>query len=872
MRLEPGSRLGPYEILGLIGAGGMGEVYRARDPRLNREVAIKVLPSELAGDRERLVRFEREARSASALNHRNIVTIHDFTLDGGEGWLVMELIRGESLRDLVGRGPLTFKRLIPLATGIADGLAAAHDAGIVHRDLKPENIMITEDGTPKVLDFGLVKGSPGLRNSDATTEMRVSRSGMIMGTASYMSPEQARGDDLDFRTDQFSFGLILHEMVTGRHPFARPTAAEMLTAIMKEDPPPLPSGTPEPVAEIVERCLARERGQRYGSTADLAHDLSRAGSRPQRTPAVSPMRTVRWWWLLPLLLIIGTAAVLALRPRQTTVAAAPMHVDVATPDLASVALDEIAPPISISPDGRHLVVSGTGLNSKEGLWVYDLRLGTSRLLAEKGRLPAWSSDSRAVAFFADGKLKTVPVEGGPPRIICDARPEGMPAWHGDTILYGQYSKDPGLYRVSASGGPPKLVIGAGRNGRFNPPWWPRFLPDGKRFLFTRFFLGGTSPEVDHQLLLATLDGRETGVVNGLNSRVELVGDRLLFVREGTLLTQRFDVDEGKLVGEARPILQDVFYFRSTGMAAFSASANGVLAWRSARQPSRLVWLDRAGFEQQTVASALVHPEARLSPDGTKYAVSVIDPKYGVSDVWVYDLTRQSSDRLTFRVLDERAPVWFPDGQMLLYRSDGTGGPPDILRLRPGDERGELVHRGPGVDEPQDVSTDGKWLLFVDYFATGTDINLLPLDGSGPARRYVATPFNEASPRFSTDGRWVAYASDVSGVWEVYVRTFDDPPVTRRVSKDGGTRPRWRRDGRELFYLGPEGRLMAVPIENGTPGTTRMLFQSVEISDFDPAPDGSRFLVQLREQSKDTSVHLLLNWPSLLGSNDAQISQ
>ena len=872
MRLEPGSRLGPYEILGLIGAGGMGEVYRARDSRLSREVAIKVLPEELARDRERLVRFEREARSASALNHRNIVTVHDFTLDESEAWLVMELIRGESLRDLISRGPLPFKRLIPLATGIAQGLTAAHDVGIVHRDLKPENVMITTDGTAKILDFGLVKGTAGSRNTDATTEMRVSRSGMIMGTASYMSPEQARGDDLDFRTDQFSFGLILHEMVTGRHPFARPTAAEMLTAIMKEDPPPLPSGTPEEVAEIIERCLARERGQRYGSTADLAYDLSRAGSRPERALTVSPTRTIRWWWLLALLPVIAIAAFLALRPRNATIAASPMYVDVATPDLANVALDEIAPPILISPDGRYLVVSGNGLNGKEGLWLSDLRLGTSRLLVENGRLPAWSSDSRAVAFFADGKLKTVPVEGGPPRIICDARPEGMPSWHGDTILYGQYSKDPGLYRVSASGGPPKLVIGALREGRFNPPWWPRFLPDGKRFLFTRFFLGGSSPEVDHQLLLSTLDGRETIVVNGLNSRVELVGDRLLFVREGTLLAQPFDVDEGKLIGDAKAILQDVFYFRSTGMAAFSASTNGVLAWRSARQPSKLVWLDRAGMELQTIASALVHPEARLSPDGTKYAVSVIDPKYGVSDVWVYDLTRQSSDRLTFRLLDERAPVWFPDGQKLLYRSDGTGGPPDVLSLRPGDERGVLVHRGPGVDEPQDVSTDGKWLLFVDYFATGTDVNLLPLDGSGPARRYVATPFNEASPRFSPDGRWVAYSSDVSGTWEVYVRTFDDPPVTRRVSKDGGTRPGWRRDGRELFYLGPEGRLMAVPMENGTAGTARMLFQAVEISDFDPAPDGARFLVQLQNRSKDTSVHLLLNWPTLLDSKDPENTQ
>ena len=864
MRLEPGSRLGPYEILGPIGAGGMGEVYRARDPRLNREVAIKVLPAELARDRERLVRFEREARSASALNHRNIVTIHDFTLDDRETWLVMELVRGESLRDLIRRGPLAIKRLIPIAAGIAEGLAAAHAAGIVHRDLKPENIMISADGTPKILDFGLVKSADGPKATDATTELRVSRSGIIMGTASYMSPEQARGDTLDFRTDHFSLGLMLHEMVTGRHPFQRATAAEMLTAIMNEDPPPLPAEVPEEYAAIVERCLAREPSQRYGSTTDLAHDLTRIGSRPQRASVAAPTpRRARWWWLLLPLVIL--AAAMAMWPRRATVAWPPMHVDLATPELARVQVDEVAMAIAISPDGRHLVVNGNGLNGKEGLWIYDLRQGTSRLLVEKARLPAWSSDSRAVAYFADGKLKTVPIDGGPPRIICDARPEGMPAWHGDTILFGQYSKEPGMYRVSARGGAPRLIIDARRSGKFAPPWWPQFLPDGERFLFSRFVLGRSAPAIDHDLVMATLEGRETMVASGLNSRVELVDDHVLFVREGTLLAQPFDSDVGRLTGEAKPILQGIYYFRSTGLSAFSASRSGAIAWVSAPQPARLVWLDRSGGELQSITSAVVLPDGRLSADGTRYAVGVIDPKFGVSDLWVYDLVRQSSDRLTFQVLDERAPVWFPDGSMLLYRSDGGGGPPDVFRLRPGDDRGQVVHRGPGVEEPQDISTDGKWLLFVDYFATGTDINLRSMDELTPARRYVATPFNEASPRFSPDTRWVAYASDVSGVWEIYVRSFEDPPRTQRVSKEGGTRPRWRRDGRELFYLGPEGRLMAVPFENGKPGAARMLFQSVDIADFDPAPDGTRFLVQLPERSNDTPLHLLLNWRSLLDS-------
>jgi Tol biopolymer transport system component len=864
MRLTAGSRLGPYEVLGPIGAGGMGEVYRARDTRLGREVAIKVLPEDLVRDRERLLRFEREARSASALNHRNIVTIHDFTSQDGEAWLVMELIKGESLRSVMSRGPIPTKRVAAIGAGIADGLAAAHAAGIVHRDLKPENVMIGADGTAKILDFGLVKAAAVTDATNSPTEAQVSRSGRIVGTAAYMSPEQAAGGAVDFRSDHFSFGLILAEMATGRHPFARRSAVETLAAILHDDPEPLPSSVPEPLAWIIERCLQREPALRYGSTADLAHDLHRLAGRPASSVAVRPAAPRRraLWPLVALLVLASALTAAALWPRREIVKAEPVYADLATPELAEIYLLEAMLPLSISPDGRFLLISGIGTNRVDGVWLRDLRTGRTRLVAERARMACWSDDGSAIAFIAEGKLKTVPTSGGPARVVCDARPEATPAWYGDTILFGQYSNDrSGMYRVNAGGGTPELIIPAGRAGPdFKPAWWPQFLPGGKRFLYLQFELG-KELEIEHSLQVASIDGTGRKQIGRVNSRAALANDHLLFVSDGTLMAQPFDVEKEELHGQARPILEGVYYFRSTGLAAFSVSNDGVLAWRSGRPNARLVWLDRAGFEISTVGTGLMVPEGRLSPDGTRYAVGMVDAKQGVSDVWTFDLASGNPERLTTRLLDEKAPVWLPDGSFF-YRSDGGGGPPDIFRMRVGDERGSVFHRGPGVEEPADVSRDGRWLLFVDVFAAA-DIFLLDLATPGPARPLVVTQFRERQPRFSPDSRWIAYSSDVSGTLEVYVRSFNEPPVTTRVSREGGSRPRWSRDGKELYFIGAGGRVMAVPMDNGRPGTPRTLFQSVDLVDFEPAGDGSRFLAQVTERSGDTSLHLLLNWPAVL---------
>ncbi|HVR43113.1 MAG TPA: protein kinase [Thermoanaerobaculia bacterium] len=868
MRYESGAILGPYEIIGAIGAGGMGEVYRARDARLKREVAIKVLPRELSRDRERLERFEREAHSASALNHRNIVTIHDISSRDEEAFLVMELIRGESLRAILGRGPLPLKRLIAVATGIADGLAAAHAAGIVHRDLKPENVMVTSDGTPKILDFGLAKQAVPVSETSSSTEMKVSRSGVVMGTAAYMSPEQARGERVDFRTDHFSLGMILQEMATGHHPFARPSGIETLSAIINDEPPPLGDAFPEPFSAIVERCLAKNPADRYGSTFDLAHDLRRLGMHSNRHAArdrPGPPRRQRWALAAAVVIaVLLVAAALSLR-RGSGPPADSFQTSIAIAEVAHVIRGEVALPLALSPNGRFLVVGGMDADGLPALWLRNLNSGATRRIAQNAFSVGWSADSSAIAFFADGKLKTVPAEGGPARTVCDAKPESTPSWHGDTILYGQYSTEPGIYRVSAAGGKPERIV-APDTKHLGLPWWPYFLPDGERFLYLTLMQPPGQGDIQHELRIGSLDGSEPRTVSSsIHSRAVYANGHLLFVREGTLLAQPFDPGGGELIGQPSPLVDGLHYFRNTGLAAFSVSQTGVLAWRLAAPTSRLVWLDRSGLESGEVARGLFHPDGRLSPEGQRYAVGVIDPKLGVSDIWVYELARNSSERVTFRVLDEKAPVWAPDGQTIYYRSDGGGGPPDIFRWSPGSDEGKVFYGGPSIEEPADISPDGRFMLFVDHrqIAFG-DIHVLPLQPPLAPRTFVATPFNEMSPRFSPDGRFVAYQSDLSGRPEVYVRPFDGPAASTRISMSGGTRPRWGRDGKELFFLAPAGRLMSAAMSGGTAdGAPRLIFQAADIVDFDPSPDGSRFLVQLQERTSEPPIQLLTNWPGRL---------
>jgi Tol biopolymer transport system component len=841
----------------------MGEVYRARDTRLGREVAIKVLPSDLSVDPQRLARFEREARSSSALNHPNIITIHDFTSAEGEAWLVMELIRGESLRDVIARGPLPLKRVLAIGAGIADGLAVAHAAGLVHRDLKPENVMITAEGTAKILDFGLAKSFVMADATNTPTDVHLSHAGVVLGTASYMSPEQAKGEEVDFRTDQFSLGLILYEMATGKNPFRRGTPVETLAAILNDEVPPLGEEFPEPFVWIVERCLAKNPAERYGSTADLAYELRRLRDRGDRHIAATHGKTRRAWWPFVVgAIAIAVLIVAAILRRPSPGVTHVLQAAVPTPEIAQVVREEVALPLALSPNGESIVVYGTNADGVPVLWLYNLKSGAARQIAENAFSVGWSSDGKSIAYFSEGKLKTLPVDGGPGRVLCDARPEGTPTWSGDTILYVQYStSEPAIYRVSATGGKPQVAVGVQRDP-LGLPWWPQFLPDGKHFLYLLI-----RASYEHELMIGSLDGTPPRKVPlAIDSRAVYANGYLLFVRDGTLLAQPFDPDKDQLTGEAKPIVDRVHYFANTGLAAFAVSQNGVLAWRLAKTRSRLSWVDRTGVELRPIANTFLSPLGRISPDGHRYAVGIVDPKSGSSDIWIYDLDHDSSERVTFAAFDEIAPVWAPNARTIYYRSDGNGGPPDIFRLNLGEDRGTVVYAGPGVEEPHDVSRDGKWMLFVDTRqALSADIYVLPLDPLGKPRPFAVTPFNEQSPRFSPDARWVAYESNVSGRPEVYTRPLEGSELATRISKDGGARPRWRADGKELFFLGPNGRVMSVSMQGGdSTSAPRMLFQSADLVCFEPAADGARFLVQSEERTSDPPIHILINWPSRLG--------
>ena len=868
MRLTSGAVLGPYEISGPIGAGGMGEVYRARDTRLGRYVALKILPTELTKDPDRLARFEREARSLSSLNHPNIVTIHDVGVGDDESYLVMELIQGESLREVIARGPVPLRKLVPIASGIASGLAAAHEAGTVHRDLKPENVMITGDGTAKIVDFGLAKATRA--SSDSATEVKMTAAGMVVGTATYMAPEQARGDRVGIESDQFALGLILYEMATGRHPFRRENPYETVTAILHDEPPPLDGSFPEPFTWLVHRCLAKDPAERYASTTDLSRDISalrdRTSSGTGNARGTAPaVRSRRWGWIAAAVLaLVAVAALIALTTRrQPEGITAPLHFDIATPEV-DVATGEVAVPVALSPNGRQVVTFGRGVEGTNELWLYDLGTRESRLIARNGFGPAWSDDGKGIAFFADGKLKTVPAAGGPETVVCDASPEGTPAWYGHTILFARYSggaEQAGLYRVSAAGGTPERVIKAHSSpGSARLPWWPHFLPGGQRFLYVVFM--NTPGAMDHQVMLGSLDGGAPQMVGRISSRVVFANDHLLYARDGALMAQPFDLDSGRLTGEPTPLVDRIQYLRNTATAAFSVSDNGVLAWRSARHPTRLTWVDRAGFDLGTIATDLFGVDGRLSRDGDRYAAGVVDPKLGASDIWIHDLIRGTAERITSEITDQKAPVWALDGQSVYYRTDGNLGPPDIFLLHTGSDARTEIHRGPAVEHPEDLSPDGKWLLFTTLVHITSDIHALPVDPPGKPRPIAATDFNETGPRFSPDGKWVAYSSDVSGRSEVYVRPFETSGAPMRLSRDGGTRAQWSRDGKELFFLGPAGRVMSVPFD-GTFGAPRMLFQNASAISFEPHPDGKRFLLHLDDASGGIPIQILLNWPSLL---------
>ena len=883
MSLSPGTRLGRYEVRSQLGAGGMGEVYLARDPKIGRDVAIKVLPAQVSADAERLARFEQEACAAGALNHPNVLAVHDVGQHDGAPFVVSELLEGETLREMLRGAPLSQRKAVDYASQIARGLAAAHERGIVHRDLKPENIFITSDGRAKILDFGLAKLTQG-DGRQSQTEILTRRldtdPGAVMGTVGYMAPEQVRGRKLDHRADIFSFGAVLYEMMTGRRAFRGESAADTLSAVLREDPPAL-SETNRNVAPALERlvlrCLEKDPAARFHSASDLAFALealsgATAVSGEQATlthaPAGGGVRRrehIAWGVAGAALLAAVLALVLPpLRRAPQEAPAAATRFLITPPGKGQV----IGAPL-ISPDGRRVVLVVRDAAGRQSLWLRPIDALDAQQLAgtEAGDQPFWSPDGRSIGFIAAGKLKKLDVAGGPAQTLSDAVSVGG-AWHRDGVIVFSRSSAEGLYRIPAAGGAPEPVTTLDKSRNEYVHAWPHFLPDGRHFLY----VAGSSAREQSAIFLGSLDSQQTRLLLDVESSVAYAPPGyLLYAREGTLVARPFDADRLELTGEAVPVVKQIGFSLGNARAHFSASETGTLLYRTstAAADTQLVWFDRAGKQLDTVGAAGHYSDIRLSPDGKRVAFQRLDPEKGASDIWVMELARGTTSRLTFDPANDGDAVWSPDGGRVVFSSMREGLPNLYQKLSSGAGGEELLLKTEDAKIANDWSPDGRHVLYNAASRQSSDLWVLPLFGERRPEPFARTDFQESGGRFSPDGRWIAYVSDESGRFEVYVQSFPASGGKWQVSDGGGASPRWRRDGRELFYLSADGKLMAVEV-NGSSDTFKSeapvpLFETrvgsiSGDSPYDVAADGRRFLVKvLVEETAPAPVTVVLNW-------------
>lgn len=889
MAIVIGTRLGVYEVVAPLGAGGMGEVYRARDERLGRDVAIKVLPADFAKDADRLKRFEQEARATSALNHPNILTVYDIGTHEGAPYIVEELLEGEELRAQLDEGAIAPKKAIEYARQIADGLAAAHAKGIVHRDLKPENLFITKDDRVKILDFGLAK----LRSqpndpvdSQVPTQKKITDPGTVMGTVGYMSPEQVRGQDVDHRSDIFSFGVILYEMLSGRRTFTGDSAIEVMNAILKEEPPELNETNAKisPALEkIVRRCLEKKPERRFHSAHDLGFALealsgsagvspAQAGFQPApagRMPALPGTRE-RLAWIAAAVLLLGLLLALpfAVKYLRQSPPAAPVagRFTIAAPEKAT----NIEAP-ELSPDGRHLVFIAT-TEGRNRLWLRPLGSLTAQPLpGTEGvfGLPFWSPDGRSLGFAAGGELRKLDLAGGAPQMLCrlpaDVGLSVGGTWNrGGVILF---SATAGIYRVLATGGESALALRSDQPSLYR---WPVFLPDGRHFLVRRVL----TPEAA-EIQLAALDSQETTRLLAADSQARYANGHLLFVRAGALQAQPFDADSLKLTGEPF-VVADKVRVAVNARGYFSVSDNGSLVYdpNALADNQQLTWLDRAGKPLGTVGPTGEYEYPRLSPDGKRVAVARRDPQSQNWDIYVIDLARGASSRLTFDPGDDRYPVWSPDDSHIAWSANRDGAFQIYQKLANGVGQEELLRNEDVRIGATSWSADGRLLLYsrIDP-KTRQDLWVLPLAGDHQPSLFLQTPFTENHGRFSPDGRWIAYTSADQGRFEVFVQTFPASGGKWPISTSGGQQPWWRSDGKELYYLSLDAKLMAVEVKPGgsfEAGAPRALFDLAPvralggISSYAVTAAGDRFLfVTAREEAASLQFTVVTNWTAEL---------
>ena len=932
--MQIGSRIGVYEVIAKLGEGGMGEVYRAIDTGLGRQVAIKVLPDAVAADAERLARFDREAKTLALLNHPNIAAIYGLERSTGANALVMELVEGNTLSDAIAAGAFPVVDALPIAKQIADALEAAHEQHIIHRDLKPANIKLRPDGTVKVLDFGLAKalepagaaaGSSVSLSPTITSPAAMTALGMILGTAAYMSPEQARGKPADRRADIWAFGAVLYEMLTGARAFAGDEITDTLAFIITKEPDwsALPAGTPVAIRKLIRRCLEKDRKRRLADIADARLEIDEAMSGPGETPDASPVvddragQPRRWRgrtpWVLAAVLLLSTLALAAvvLRLLRAEPAAVATFAVVA-PETTRFHLPGTGPPASfafnggsISPDGRTLAFTAVDATGKLQVWLRPVASLTAAPLAgTDGALhPIWSPDGRFIAFFADSKLKKIDLSGGPPQILSDAHQGARgAAWGRDGIIVFAANTGP-LSQVPASGGEvtPATALKDGEVAHHRPS----FLPDGRHF-FYRARTGTGSAAV----VIGSLDSAETTPLLDADSQaVYSPPGHVVFVRQGTLLAQRFDADRLRLSGDPVRIAEGVAVDVTTGLAAFSVSQNGVLTYRSGGSVSvagegtvvRLDWLDREGKLIETVSGAYAYRGIELSPDAARIAYHRHDTTGG--DLWLLDVKRGTRTRLTFAPeQDSRSPVWSPDGSRVAFTSLRNGSWGLYQKLVDGGTSGdELLMATKERVAPSSWTPDGKSLVYTGGDDRRPDIWLLPLTGDRKPVALVQGPFSEVNGVVSPDGRWLAYMSDETGSRQLYVRAFPTGARKYALSTGAAVQPIWRRDGKELFYTdlvggrqlgdaGQEYRIMAVDVKSDgasfEAGVPRPLFTTdlmsgagvgnagFPFSTIDVSPDGQRFLVT-RPSTASTAapdvpaaITVVLNWREQLNARAA----
>ena len=897
MTLPAGTRLGPYQIQAPLGAGGMGEVYRARDTRLGRDVAIKVLPPSLSVDTDRLRRFETEARSASSLNHPNIVTIHDIGESGGTSFIAMEMVDGQTLRELLAEGPLPMKRLQAIAAQVADGLAKAHGAGIVHRDLKPENVMVTRDGFVKILDFGLAKlTQPEEVNgmTQAPTMSGETAVGIVMGTVGYMSPEQAMGKPVDFRSDHFSFGSIVYELATGKRAFARDSVPETLTAIIRDEPEPIANLNPlapAPLRWIVDRCLAKSPEGRYAATRDLAHDLAALKERLAETSSVAPaarghIPSPRWLVGLAaaVFLVAGVFAALFALRRPPVPPASPVRFEIRAPEGTRFEWAPMQNLFALSPNGRRIAFAARRQDGLSSLWVRSLaELSAAALPGTEGAAaPFWSPDGRFIAFFADGKLKKVDAAGGLPVTICDvavAFPSG--SWGSERSILFAGLTQPVVNLVSEGGGASRVILRADPSRHEVSVCWPSFLPDGRHFLY----VGRSDAEKQTYVRVASLeDGRTSPLLMNCSRAQYVSGDpnapadrqsgRLLYARDGNLLIQPFDAARLRLTGDAVASGEEVFQHALIGAGPFSASDNGVLASRGKAGPTRLAWLDRTGRETGSLASPAQFRSVRLSRDSRKVLVSGVDLRTGLLNLWAGDVAREVLTRLDLGSDDYHSGIWSPDGTRIVFSVGSMRHAPSlyVVSLRDA-SASEPILPPEGIQHPDDWSPNGRSIL---YFAaqteSGNGLWVLNLEGEPKPRRLVSVsePTDQTHAQFSPDGRWIAYCAPEAGRSEVYVTSFPEPGERARVSVSGGATPRWKRDGRELYFMSASNEMVATGIELGSNvkvGASRPLFRinPEGWQDYDVTADGQGFLAVVNMAAVNVdAIVVTVQWQSRLG--------